>query len=142
MEWLPCRNSTNRGTTRHSMTFSIGGFFSFDKSLRNLVVASSCRSGSSEKTPATISSATLGHGSASTCGADRISTYRSIPTTRPRFIIRIQTSRWQEVALLCYILLSFLSSNLYLLLLSATAEVILFEAAFVLIICDNVRVRF
>lgn len=32
------------------MTRSIGGFFSFDKSLRNFVVASNWRSGSSEKT--------------------------------------------------------------------------------------------
>lgn len=39
------------------MTRSIGGFFSFDKSLRNLVVASNWRSGSSEKTFAIKSSA-------------------------------------------------------------------------------------
>lgn len=57
MEWPVWRNSTKRGTTPHSITRSIGGFFSFDKSLRNLVVASSWRSGSSEKTPEIISSA-------------------------------------------------------------------------------------
>lgn len=36
------RNSTKRATTPHSMTFSIGGLRSLERSLRNLVVASSC----------------------------------------------------------------------------------------------------
>lgn len=55
------RNSTKRGTTPHSMTFSIGGFLSFDSSFRNFVVASNWRSGSLENTPLIISSASCKH---------------------------------------------------------------------------------
>jgi hypothetical protein len=55
------RNSTKRGTTPHSMTFSIGGFLSLDNSFRNLVVASNWRSGSPENTPLIISSASCEH---------------------------------------------------------------------------------
>lgn len=51
MECSLRRNSTKRATTPHSMTFSMGGLRSLDRSLRNLVVASSCWSGWSEKTP-------------------------------------------------------------------------------------------
>jgi hypothetical protein len=41
MALFELRNSTKRGTTPHSITRSIGGFFSLESSLRNLVVASS-----------------------------------------------------------------------------------------------------
>jgi hypothetical protein len=34
--WLLERNSTNRGTTPHSITRSIGGFFSFDSNLQSV----------------------------------------------------------------------------------------------------------
>jgi hypothetical protein len=54
MLWVDERNSTKRGTTPHSMTRSIGGFFSLESSLRNLVVASSWASGLSEKTACII----------------------------------------------------------------------------------------
>lgn len=48
------RNSTNRLTTPVSMTRSIGGLRSLDRSFRNLVVAWICSSICSEKTPLTI----------------------------------------------------------------------------------------
>ena len=44
IEWPLFKNKTKRGITPHSMTFSIGGFFSLESSLRNRVVASSWRS--------------------------------------------------------------------------------------------------
>lgn len=66
------RNSTKRGTTPHSMTFSIGGFLSLESSLRNFVVASSWRSGSPENTPLIISSASCKHIQGSTWSIDAI----------------------------------------------------------------------
>jgi len=52
--WGERRNSTKRPTTPVSMTFSIGGLRSFERSLRNFVVAAIWSSIFSEKTPCTI----------------------------------------------------------------------------------------
>lgn len=126
------RNSTNRGTTPHSITRSMGGFFSFERSFRNLAVASSCLSGSSEKTPETISSAN--------CEKKRLSKsltegsirniYRGVPCATINFFIRVVPSRGKEIAPLRDVFFPLLPSDLNLLLLSTTPEVVLFETAF------------
>ena len=43
MVFVLVRNSTNRGTTPHSMTLSIGGFFSFDSNLPGQTPSSQSR---------------------------------------------------------------------------------------------------
>jgi len=117
------------------MTFSIGGFFSFERSFLNLVVASSWRSESSEKTPLIMSS--------SSCGVDeqvrveiRHNTDRALPSARGCLFIGVNGSGGNKIASLSNVFLSLLPSDLYLLLLATFPKFVLLES-FGLVICDG-----
>ena len=139
----PClRNSTNRGTTPHSITRSMGGFFSFERSFRNLAVASSCLSGSSEKTPETISSANWEKRLSKNLEEGSIrNNYRGVPCTTINFFIRVVTSRRKEIAPLRNVFFPLLPSDLNLLLFSTTPEIVLFETAFTFVGFVQKRVK-
>jgi hypothetical protein len=109
------------------MTFSIGGFFSFERSFLNLVVASSWRSGSSERTPFIMSS--------SSCRVDermqviiRNNADRTLPSPRRCFFIGVNGSCGDKVAPLGNVFLSLLPPDLDLLLFATFPEFILFKS--------------
>jgi hypothetical protein len=58
-------------------------------------------------------------------------TYREIPLNAADFFIGLGARRWEEISPLRDVLLTFLSPDFYLLLFSATSEVILIETAFI-----------
>ena len=121
------------------MTFSIGGFFSFERSFLNLVVASSWRSGSSERTPFIMSS--------SSCRVDermqviiRNNADRTLPSPRRCFFIGVNGSCGDKVAPLGNVFLSLLPPDLDLLLLATFPEFILFKSLR-LVLYDRTLVR-
>jgi hypothetical protein len=137
------RNSTKRLTTPVSMTRSIGGLRSLDKSLRNLVVAEIWSSILSEKTPWTM----IGRSSfswkivlvnCSDFAFPRVvdATYRTLSVGSLIIAVRRRTERSTRSALaavanaspLGEVLLALLLANLDLLLLTAAAELIGLES--------------